>query len=326
MIEFNINTQLTTHHSTPTLQITVGTTPQAQRTYTLPTHHLSTHSVYIRNLCSSSTFSSITSLTLPTTTQTTFQDYIDYTRSCIYSPHKRAADYHPLRSHVSAWVLGEKLEDEEFKTAALRCLYDTIGANGCGSSGGGGVAQSPIQPADVEFVCAKTEEGSVLRAMLFDAVASHWRQAEVLSINYNVSVSSLFLMPSSFSFSDRGQGQHQGATVTWLSIYNTYADFHARLANSLKVGDGYRSALLKGVDEYVAGRLGLSEEAGEGVELAGEVEGERRKKRRGGLLTREGGYGWRRSGTQEGMRGREDGEVAVEDEGEEEGYVTAEDV
>jgi hypothetical protein len=206
--------------STTTMQITVGTTPST-RTFTLPICHLNAHFGHIRNLCTSGENSPTPRLTLPTTTPATFQDYIDYTHSSIYSPQKRAPDYHPIHTHISAWILGDRLQDEGFKTAALRCLYDVVSA---GASGGAGVTQSPVRPEDVVLVCKTTEEGSILRAMLFDAVASHWRQAEVLNIGYAMEIDTCYHIPSSSSCSVL-------APTAWLTIYNTYADFHARLAN-----------------------------------------------------------------------------------------------
>ncbi|KAF2687349.1 hypothetical protein K458DRAFT_243977, partial [Lentithecium fluviatile CBS 122367] len=211
-------------------QITAGTTPSSHRTWHLPTALLSQHSTHLRNAAtdpSHPSYPGLSSLTLPTTHPSTFQTFIDYMYSNIYSQHKRSASYHPIHSHASAWILGFALDTPVYKTVALRCLYNEVVPLALDSSSG--VLQSPIRPSDIEFVCKETASGCVLRALLFDAVAAHWKQSEVLNLTYDMEID-----------------------TPWLAIYNTYPDFRTRLSNSLKVGDAFRYDMLRPVDDYVA--------------------------------------------------------------------------
>lgn len=87
----------------------------------------------------------------------------------------------------------------------------------------------------MEYVCAHTETdaGAGLKRLIFDAVASHWTQTDVLNIGKAM------------------EGDQLGDATTWADVYNTVPDFRVRMAHSLVVMDAARSTILKPVEDYL---------------------------------------------------------------------------
>lgn len=228
-----------------TLTITAGSEPMAQRVWIIRTALLRRHCASLRTVCTDSTTAS---LALPTTAPSTSQNLVDYLHSSIYSPHKYAADYHHIMTHAQAWVLGSALDIGGFCNAALRSLHKELEPLARGPRVMSGAINSPILPRVIEYACENSEVGSVLRTVIFDGVAAHWSQADSFIIGCNASDPS------------RESSSRSAGIVYWTHVYRTYPDFHHRIANSMKVKDGMRGQLLRPVEDYLQGSLGMKEE------------------------------------------------------------------
>ncbi|PVH94812.1 hypothetical protein DM02DRAFT_618340 [Periconia macrospinosa] len=134
-------------------------------------------------------------LTLPKVLPSTFQNLVDYMHSNIYSLNTHRSDYHPLQSHMRAYLLGVRIGATSFANAALRSLCKLVkpGPRWTYINGttkrvlGEGIAAAPFRAADVAFVCegqeASEKEDAVgkarLKSVMFDAVAAWLTISEV---------------------------------------------------------------------------------------------------------------------------------------------------
>lgn len=231
--------------------------PPAQRTWSIQAHKISRYSEHLRAACE---HNSTTSLELDGTTfsLTTFQNFIDFSHSSIYSVNRSGPDHDPIRTHIQAWLLGALLKAPTYQTAALRQLHTCIEppSQDLPSS----AAYDLLSPGDIDLVCAATEEDCVLRALVFDAVAAHWTLRDAIAIS-TITVSSTL----------HGNTPELGARAVslpelWTAVFNAHADFRARILNSLSVRDERRGRILRPVEDYIAGRTGLWED--DGVEVS----------------------------------------------------------
>lgn len=226
------------------MEVIVHTSSRTQRTWFIQKTILGRHSSYLRAACADA---STVALDLADHSLATFQDFLDFSHSNIYSVNKRAPDYHIIHSHIQAWVLGAKLEAPNYQAAALRELYTWIEplARAVNSS----AKHSPIRIEDVDFVCRKTQQGSVLRFFIFDAVAAHWTQDDAVTA-----------WTDYCRDSKRNQGAPEAGldsieASSWADLYTKYPEFRKRISVSLGVRDGKRDCLLRPLKEYAAGKL-----------------------------------------------------------------------
>jgi hypothetical protein len=220
-----------TSHSSPSIQVIVGPDPPSplfnysQRTFFLPSTLLTTTSLFFRSEIAAGN----TTMHLPSTNPTTFQNYIDFTHSNIFSPNKTAANFALLPAHIDAWLLGSAIDSPALMDAVMKALHTLF----CRTQRT--QVQAPITAADIVYVVAQTAPGSPLRALFFDAVAAHWTRFEAFSIGNDLVVD------------DSG--------VSWGTVYNRCADFRTTLAMGLAVVDDKRGQLFGAVGDYVSGRL-----------------------------------------------------------------------
>ncbi|KAF1959766.1 hypothetical protein CC80DRAFT_533122 [Byssothecium circinans] len=240
-----------------TISITAGATPSTQRTWHIPPTLLQAHCTRALKTATA------TALTLPPNIPTsTFQNFVDYMHSSIYSLNKNALDYHPIRSHASAWILGDFLGAGPFRDTAFRMLYDVFepgarssaGAQIGGGGGGdaaGGIWKSVISAADVEYVCDNTSAGSLLRTLFFDSVVSHATQFEVL----NFTSFGTDALGSGTSWTavnkTREDKRQQRENEIWMEVGERNPDFRERVESSARVADRVRGKMLRGVEEYL---------------------------------------------------------------------------
>ncbi|KAJ4350278.1 uncharacterized protein N0V89_008899 [Didymosphaeria variabile] len=232
------------------VEVIVNISPTTQRTWSIQRPVVSRHSAYLRAACDSSSSISL-DLTSDSLTLAALQNFIDFSHSSIYSVNKRAAGHHIVQTHLQSWVLGAKLEAPTYQTAALQELYTWI--EPLARAVNGSVADSPIRVEDVDFVCRRTQEGCVLRALVFDAVAAHWTQQDAINIGTN-------LVRKSTREAAPEPGPQPTEVLTWTGLYNKYPDFRKRISSSLKVQDSQRTCLLRPVTDYIAGKTGMQEE------------------------------------------------------------------
>jgi hypothetical protein len=213
-------------HRSGTIKITVGPDPITSRIWHLPRALLTRHSTYLAKYATNPYTHSIL---LRSIEPRDFANFVDYMRSSIYSLNEHVPGYRAIRQNTEAAVLGMKMGSTGYTQAAIRQLHmiflplarlKTSNAR-----------KSSIRASDVQYVC-QAGLGGGLRQLLFDAVASHWTQAEVLNIR------SAMDMP--------------GDTTSWADVYNSYPEFRRSIAESLGVGDAGRVTLLKSVEEYIS--------------------------------------------------------------------------
>jgi hypothetical protein len=80
-----------------------------------------------------------------------------------------------------------------------------------------------------------------LRILFFDALASHWTQYDVASIG----------APDSPRGGGNNKNDVPGDTTTWQQVRDTYPEFRDRLASTIGHGVGWRSSLLRRVNNYL---------------------------------------------------------------------------
>jgi len=176
--------------------------------------------------------------------------------------------------------------------------------------------RSPIRAADVDAVCRLAPPDSLLRAVVFDAVASHWTEADVLALGAEWHATKA---------AEEGWAETATATATpsWLGVYGRYQDFRARMVNSLKVVGGLRGELLRPAEDYRAGKKRMKEDELWGEESDGGGERGRRTRRRAGSglvmrARRSSNAGFRRRSHSAGSEDSGSGASAEQETGEEE--------
>ncbi|KAF2244492.1 hypothetical protein BU26DRAFT_406498, partial [Trematosphaeria pertusa] len=217
--------------------VVVGASPAKQRIWHLPVSLLRQHSKFLRSACDDP---DQTEVLLTDIEPSAFQNFLDYAHSNIYSLNKGASGYHTILHNAQAWILGHKLQSPLFRDAALRTLYAALEPLARFSASCARL--SAVRAVDIQYVCENTSPDSAVRRLLFDAVAAHWRQVEVLNIGDAMDLDPPFSSSPSLS---------TATTTTWLDIYNNHADFRVRLANSLKVADVLRGDMLRPVEDYL---------------------------------------------------------------------------
>jgi hypothetical protein len=248
----HIDERTTDTSSRSIIEVDVRISPTTQRTWFIEKCIISRHSADLRAACEVASAASIC-LDGDTFSLPAFQNFIDFSHSNIYSANKRASDYHVVHTHVQAWLLGAKLEAPCYQIAALRELYSRI--EPLGHAVNSSAAHSPIRAEDVDFLCRKTPEGCVLRAIIFDAVAAHWTQHDAITIGTNLARK---FMRETAPEPD-SQPAELDEALSWTSLYNKYRCFRKRMSSSLKVRDTQRTRLLRPVNDYIAGKTGMQE-------------------------------------------------------------------
>ncbi|KAF1974777.1 hypothetical protein BU23DRAFT_635576 [Bimuria novae-zelandiae CBS 107.79] len=232
-----------------------------QRTWPIRTALLTTHSTFFRTRCSDPLEAPI-SLDLPSSMAlSTFQDFVDFIHSSIYSPSKLAPDYHVVGTHLCSWVLGTHLGAEQYKTAALHEVYTWL--EPLARSANKGRGYNVVRAVDVAFLCSATEEGDVMRAMVIDAVVAHWSQRDVLAIDaalMNAQIQSSSPHPGSFVAVFAGEAASDGDEQAWVTLYTAHQSFRKRVQSSRNVSERHRGRLLREVEEYIAGTTAPVEE------------------------------------------------------------------
>ncbi|KAF2445097.1 hypothetical protein P171DRAFT_521149 [Karstenula rhodostoma CBS 690.94] len=234
------------------VEVVVRIPPTTQRTWYIQKSIISRHSAGLRGAYELASTTSV-DLDGDTFSLATFQNFIDFSYSSIYSVNRQALDYHIIHTNVQAWLLGAKLEAPTYQAAALRELYTWIEplSRAVDSS----AAHSPIRVEDVDFVCRKTPDGCVLRALIFDAVAAHWTQHDAINIGTNL----IRKFTRETAPEPDPQPPRTVEALTWASLYK-HRGFRKRISSSLKVRDSQRTRLLRPVDDYIAGKTGMQEE------------------------------------------------------------------
>jgi hypothetical protein len=212
-------------HRSGTIKITVGPDPTTSRIWHLPRTLLTQHSTHLTKFATNPYNHSIL---LPSIEPRDFANFVDYLRSSIYSLNEHVLSYRAIRQNAEAAVLGIKMGSTRYRQAAIRQLHMIF--EPLARLRTSNARKSSIRASDVQHVC-QAAPGGGLRQLFFDAVASHWTQAEVLNIG------SAMDMP--------------GDTTSWADVYNSYPEFRISMAESLGVGDAGRATLLKPVEEYI---------------------------------------------------------------------------
>jgi hypothetical protein len=234
------------------LSVTVGIEPNSQKAWYLPKDLLARHStwfasrIHIGAVQENATLSGIAS--------SDFQNLVDYMHSSIYSPNTKVPGYRAIRANTDACLLGARLGARGYTEAAIRQLYHLL--EPLARSRDSNAKKSILRASDIEYIYLHTmppspfsaEEGEAktlagLRQLFFSALASHWTQRDVITIG---------TPEIDFSPNDAPND-----TTSWSHVYNTYHDFRAYVAASLRFADVWRTALLRPVGEY----LGYVEEA-----------------------------------------------------------------
>jgi hypothetical protein len=92
-----------------------------------------------------------------------------------------------------------------------------------------------------KYIRANTSKGCELRKFILDVVASHWLQAEVRDIGYDMNSSTLRALP------------RPGETTEWLNRYESQEEFPARLEDTSDVKDEHRHRFLRPLEDYLDG-------------------------------------------------------------------------
>lgn len=256
---------------TGTLEISVGSDTRSRRTWILPKDLLSRHSTLFAAIIQDSNAKE--PVTIHDVEPRDFQNFVDYMHSSIYSLNQQALGYRAIRGNTTACLLGIRLGAKPYHDAALRQLYMIF--EPLARLRTSNVRKSSIRASDIEFICTNTSpSGSVgntgdkeshgeselksgIRQLFFDAVASHWTQSNVLNIGDT-------------------RMDTPGDTAAWADMYNAYPDFRITLANSLKMADVWRAALLRPVDEYLNPRpeeVRVKKEEKENGGVSGQLDG-----------------------------------------------------
>ncbi|KAF2111622.1 hypothetical protein BDV96DRAFT_634431 [Lophiotrema nucula] len=215
-----------------------------QRTFLVPQTLLAKHSIFLQEAIRDNGSETIS---LHNTNPKTFQNFIAYIHSSIYSLSTRSPDFEPIVEHSRAYELGIKLECTGFREAALFKIHDTL-ARWKGYSGIC-LTLSPLAPADIHFACQQTPIDSALRIMLIDAVLAHATQAERLNIW-------------------KAPNTRIDAEVTWVDCYTKYWDLRDAVTTSFHINDRTRKGCLKKFEYYVEIDRMVDRERERGEEVA----------------------------------------------------------
>ena len=235
---------------TGTLEVSVGSDTRDRKTWKLPKALLARHATFFDALVQDPNAKG--PVTIDEVEPRDFQNFVDYMHSSIYSLNQQAPGYRAIRANTTACLLGIRLGAKAYHDAAIRQLYTIF--EPLARLRTSNVRKSSIRASDIEFICTHTSpSGSVvntgdkerqsenkiesgIRQLFFDAVASHWTQSNVLNVGDT-------------------RMDTPGDAASWADMYNVYPDFRVTLANSLKMADVWRAALLRPVDEYLNPRL-----------------------------------------------------------------------
>ncbi|CAI6340110.1 unnamed protein product [Periconia digitata] len=142
------------------------------------------------------------SLTLPQVAPSTFQNLVDFMHSSIYSLNTCSSDYHPLQSHMRAYLLGLYAGATWFSNAALRSIVKFLTPPEVWRWNNSiqtrrvyceGIGLAPFSSDDVAFVCTTVQEGDaghLLRVIMFDAVAAWCKLGDAMGFERDYVVSS----------------------------------------------------------------------------------------------------------------------------------------
>ncbi|KAF2006866.1 hypothetical protein P154DRAFT_529274 [Amniculicola lignicola CBS 123094] len=263
---------------TPNLTITIcdaaseasaqGKPSTETRNFTIPKSLLSGRSTYLHNAIISQHQTSTSGTIIPIfdTRPAMFQNFIDYLHSNIYSLNRQAVSFHPLLSHISAYILGEKLGAQQWKNAALRQLWSILNhLRTRPEEIPIGRDQSPVVPTTMlSVLCGIKDGGLPLKMLVSDALATQWSSAEILSVIREVD-----------KLGVKGEwNEVRGLeNIRWSWILARYDELRKHLVDSLKYGDE-RSWAWKDEEYYV----GLGESS---VVPKKERKEKREKRRRG---------------------------------------------
>jgi hypothetical protein len=203
------------------MTVTVG-----QRAWHLPRALLARHSTFFAQLCRDPAQCS-TTLNAAVDAHA-FANFADYMHSSIYTLNPHVTAFRSIRANTLAYLLGCRLGAQSYSDAALRKLhrlFEPLAKLGCSNA-----RLSSIRAADVQVVWRATRPGDGLRCLFADAVASHWRQLDVVRV---------------------GADADGLETVSWREVYDMYGDFRERLVASLAWADGERGGLLGRVEGYL---------------------------------------------------------------------------
>ncbi|KAF2712197.1 hypothetical protein K504DRAFT_372275 [Pleomassaria siparia CBS 279.74] len=194
------------------------------------------------SLILSSLHPSHTTIYLSSISPMAFQNYINYCHSSIYSIGRPSPPDRPMHENTLSYLLGSVLKDEDYQRCAFVALYNLM--EPLARSMHSKAALSNMRASDVDFACCNSPDGSPLRRLFFDAVASHWTRLEAKVIkdlfnarcnNYNANGAAI-------------------RSLAWPDMYRKYVDFRAVIALSALFPDSKRGQLLRHVDEYIGSR------------------------------------------------------------------------
>lgn len=235
-----------------------------------------------------------------TTTPAAFQNFLDFMYSSIYDLNKHASDYHPFRSHITAYVLGKQLGAKTYVNAAVRAICHFIKPRQKISQDHRyptpymkceGILQAPFTAADVKFALDRGFKGGRLRFIINDAVAA-WTTADEI---YAFRAKGAFPMQS-FSAYPRAAALPSAQTIpssspgstmrtraafvrdrlawnSWVSLHRSrdYNDLGVRLRDSLRAPVERRGELFRDPEDYVQDKGGFLEDQGYFGPLGGEA-------------------------------------------------------
>jgi hypothetical protein len=213
-----------------TLKVTIGAATVMQRAWTLPKSLLAHHTTFFQQYC---TDASINEVELEDVDARYFADFVDFIRSSIFSLNKRVPGYMPIRHTINAYILGEKLGAEQYSAAAMKCLYGLVEPMADNTESKR--ILSPIKVDDVKLVCTTVKDegmGRRMRAMVFNAVASHWTQGEAVLVK-------------------KAEG--------WSDVFEEDSGFRKAIMASLDIPNQYRRVLLKPAKQYLKSGLNICE-------------------------------------------------------------------
>ncbi|KAH8732491.1 hypothetical protein GQ44DRAFT_766629 [Phaeosphaeriaceae sp. PMI808] len=156
-----------------------------------------------------------------------FANFVDYMRSSIFSLNGKVSGFHPVEAHARAYILGQHIGALKYSDAALRSLHMNLELPDFYLPG---EDRSLIRPRDVWHVCRQTGSCEALKRFFFDAVASHWKQRDIMEIEKKLD---------------------ERDTVGWLCLYNMNAGFREALMATFEVPDVIRSRILRGEQYYL---------------------------------------------------------------------------
>ena len=239
-----------------TIRVTVIASSGIERTWFVPKALLLRQSLCFQAACKDPCTNSIA---LHHGSLPAFQNLIDFVHSSIYSPNRNASDYHCIGTHLEAWALGKKLEAKTYQLTALRNLYAWV--EPLARMANGSIGYSPIRVEDIKFVSENMEQGEVVRAMIYDAVAAHCMQADASAIADALGTPSGDIKESKGAPSPAVQSQIMSKPhAPWVIELSKCDDFCKRISSSRMVTDENRSRLLRPIDEYLAGKVIPKEE------------------------------------------------------------------